>query len=882
MHFQVKLFLLVVLAVCRSWQAAGAATFESLHEFVLPGAQPLTALVEGSDGNFYGTTVAGGPEDAGTIYRMTPAGGLTTIYNFTASTGSGPAASLIRGTDGLLYGTASAGGTNGFGMVFSISLTGQFTSLVNFTGTAGAAKGSIPAGLVQHSDGNFYGLTQAGGTGGFGTVFKLTSAGLFSTLLEFTGTTGVAKGAEPVGALTFNGSTLYGVTKAGGANGLGVIYKLTTAGAYTLMTEFTGTTGTRLGSAPAAGLFYNAADTALYGTTEYGGSNTDFGTAFKITTAASPVFTTLRNFADATGSQPMGPLVKGADGLFYGTTAGGGTNGSGVIFKMTTGGVPTVLVNFTGASGLVTGAASRAGLVLGTDGNFWGATSAGGGGNRGNVYKVTPAGGFTNLGNFSTALGWNPAGAPVAESATTWLCPLLEGGGAGAGTMVRLTFTNAVASVAAVADFGGAAGAAPSGGLLKVGTDFYGVTTAGGGSNRGTTYIYNASGLNLVANHSVGIGSAAEGPLVRGQDGALYGSSREGGSVSLGSLTRVTTAGGRTRLVSFTGSSGAVKGQRPRGPLALAANTYFYGLTESGGSANAGTLFRLSAAGTPTVLAEFTASGPRTPLGGLVTGTDGFLYGTTSLGGTTNGGTLLRVDPSTNTWSAVAEFTSLTGTQPVGTLTVGPDAALYGMTAAGGTGGMGTVFRYEALTGLTTLISFTGNGGNAPGRPATSVGSNPVAGGLSFTPSGELLGFTAAGGTNGGGVVFRVADAMPAYSRWKLAHLGSALAADSADADGDGIPNLVEYAQGTLPTVADPGGGMKVAQAGNDLQLTFQKCLGAGDVVLSVQQSPTLAGNWTPTPITPQVIATEGPICTLQLTVPFSPGHQFYRLTATH
>jgi uncharacterized repeat protein (TIGR03803 family) len=880
MHFQVKLILLLVIAVCRSWQAAGAATFESLHEFVLPGAQPLSALVEGADGNFYGTTVAGGPEDAGTIYRMTPAGVLTTIYNFSSAVGSGPAASMIRGTDGLLYGTASAGGTNGFGMVFSISLTGQFTSLLNFTGTVG---GSIPAGLVQHSDGNFYGLTRAGGANGFGTVFKLTSSGVFSTLLEFTGTSGAAKGAEPVGALTFSGSTLYGVTKAGGANGLGVIYKLTTAGAYTLMAEFTGSTGTRLGSAPSAGLVYNTSDSALYGTTEYGGSNTDFGTAYKITTAASPVFTTLRNFAHATGSQPMGPLVKGADGLFYGTSAGGGTNGFGVIYKMTTGGVPTVLVHFTGPTGLATGAASRAGLMLGTDGNFWGATSAGGGGNRGNVYKVTPAGGFTNLANFSSALGWAPAGAPVAESATTWLCPLVDGGANGAGTMVRMTLDNAVVSVAAIADFGGTAGSAPSGGLLKVGTDFYGVTTAGGASNRGTTYVYNAAGLNLLANHSAGIGSAAEGPLVRGQDGALYGSSREGGSVSLGSLTRVSTAGTRTRLVSFTGSSGAVKGQRPRGPLALAANTNFYGLTESGGSANAGTLFRLSAAGTPTVFAEFAASGPRTPLGGLVAGTDGFLYGTTSLGGAADGGTLLKVDPSTNTWSAAAEFTAVTGTQPVGTLTVGPDGALYGMTAAGGSSGMGTVFRYDALTGLTNLISFTGNGGSAPGRPASSAGSNPVAGGLAFTPSGALFGFTASGGTSGGGVAFRVADAMPVYNRWKLEKLGSAVAADTADADGDGIPNLLEYAQGTLPTVADAGSGMAVGRAGNELQLTFRKSLAAGDVVLTVQQSATLNGNWTTTTLTPQVIATEGSICTLQLTVPVvAPGHQFYRLNATH
>ncbi len=128
-------------------------------------------------------------------------------------------------------------------------------------------------------------------------------------------------------------------------------------------------------------------------------------------------------------------------------------------------------------------------------------------------------------------------------------------------------------------------------------------------------------------------GSLSKGPFITGTDGALYGISREGGTSNRGTIYKLTTAGVRTRLVSFTGTRGAAKGQRPRGPLALGPDGNFYGVTERGGAADAGTLFRMKASGTLTVLAEFTAGGPRLPLGGLITGGDGKFYGTTSVGG---------------------------------------------------------------------------------------------------------------------------------------------------------------------------------------------------------------------------------------------------------
>ncbi len=855
------------------------ASYEVLEEFIQPGAQPLAALVDGGDGNLYGTTVDGGAFGQGTIFSITPTGDLTTIHSFSGPDGRAPASALIRASDGFLYGTASSGGAQDFGLIFRISTTGAFASLHSLTGASGVAKGSVPGTLVQHANGNFYGVTQAGGAAGFGTVFCLTSAGIFTTLLEFTGTGGLTKGAEPVGALTFNGTTLFGVTKSGGASDKGVIYKVTTSGAYTLMTEFTGVSGTRLGSAPAAGLFLNPTDSTLYGTTEFGGTN-DLGAAFKITTTASPTFTSLRSFADATGSQPVGTLARGSDGALYGVAAGGGTNGFGALYRITTAGTYSVLANFSGSSGAAIGAVGRAGMLLASDGNLWGTTSAGGLGTRGNIYKISEAGTFLSVALFENPLGWTPVGPPLADSGG-WLVPMRSGGPNGQGSLARKQVGSAATLAGA---FDTSNGAEPVGGLTRVGGDVFGVTTSGGSSNRGSTFRYNSTtGVTLVANHTTPGGVLAEGQLVRGEDGALYGTAREGGATSRGSLWKVTLAGTRNRLISFAGTAGSAKGERPRGSLALAPNTSFYGVTQSGGVANAGTIFRLSALGTLITLAEFTASGPRAPLGGLLLGTDGKIYGTTSLGGTNDAGTLIRIDPSTDSWSVLASFSTSVGETPAGGLAEGPDGALYGMTTAGGAEGYGSVFRYAAASGLSVLISFTGSAGSAPGLPSSGLGNDAPLGGLAFDQDGSLLGTAPAGGTWGGGVIFRIPDAVPPYFRWKWSQLGSITAGDDADADSDGFPNIIEYAQGTDPTNAASHGILKATPDGGNICVWFPRDSAAADVTLAVQESTTLASNsWAIVPNPPTVIETNGSIHTMCLQMPVSGvPRKFFRLMAS-
>ncbi len=172
----------------------------TLHNFCsqtssADGSSPSAALILGTDGNFYGTTFGGGNtpcgSGCGTVFKITSAGKLTTLHKFCSLSacqdGANPYAGLVEGTDGNFYGTTSAFGTNSLGTVFKITPGGQLTTLHTF----GFTDGATPFGqLIQATDGNFYGTSSSGGTGGDGTIFKMTPSGSLTTLYNFSGTDG--------------------------------------------------------------------------------------------------------------------------------------------------------------------------------------------------------------------------------------------------------------------------------------------------------------------------------------------------------------------------------------------------------------------------------------------------------------------------------------------------------------------------------------------------------------------------------------------------------------------------------------------------------------------------------------------------------------------
>jgi uncharacterized repeat protein (TIGR03803 family) len=346
------------------------------------GARPEAGLVQGSDGNFYGTAFlggSGGPDGTeGTVFKINTNGALTNLYSFTGyNDGGQPEAGLVQGSDGNFYGTTLKGGTNYQGTVFKISTNRALTSLYSFTdGNDGAQP---YAGLVQGSDGNFYGTTSSAGTNGLGTVFKINTNGALTTLHSFNGTND--GGGPKAGLVQGSDGNFYGTTYGGGTNGYGTVFKISTNGALTTLYSFNDTND---GGFLYAGLVQGR-DGNFYGTTSEGGTN-GYGTVFKISTNGA--LTSLYSFTGPDGYLPTAGLVQGSDGNFYGTTSTGGTNGGyGTVFKISTNGVLTSLYSFSGMSS--DGAVPEAGLVQGRDGSFYGTTWSGGTNFQGTVFRLT-------------------------------------------------------------------------------------------------------------------------------------------------------------------------------------------------------------------------------------------------------------------------------------------------------------------------------------------------------------------------------------------------------------------------------------------------------------------------------------------------------------
>jgi uncharacterized repeat protein (TIGR03803 family) len=221
--------------------SAGALT--PLYSFTngADGAQPDASLILGGDGYFYGTTTAGGTNGAGTVFKMSVFNALIPLYSFTnGMDGAQPLAALVQATNGLFYGTTQYGGQYGSGTVFTITTNGAFTVLYPFTGGIDGA--SPAAALATGSDGNFYGTTYAGGFNGNGAIFKLTPQGALTPLYAFSGGT---DGASPYAVLApGSDGDFYGTTQLGGQDGGGVAFKINVYSSAPTITSITRTSGT--------------------------------------------------------------------------------------------------------------------------------------------------------------------------------------------------------------------------------------------------------------------------------------------------------------------------------------------------------------------------------------------------------------------------------------------------------------------------------------------------------------------------------------------------------------------------------------------------------------------------------------------------------------
>lgn len=383
------------------------------------GAFPYGGVIEGNDGNLYGMTEGGGQDFVGTIFRLTFAGHMTTLYNFPNSPGPAePVGSLVVAQDGNFYGTAAVGGENGDGAIFLLnSNSGVVKDVYSF---ADGSDGAIPtSALVQGTDTNFYGTAYEGGSYSYGSVFQMTPGGTLTSLYSFTG---AADGGYPyAGVIQGADGGFYGTTTDFGT-GFGTVFRVDTNGNFNTLVSFDGTNG----AFPQAGLIQGV-DGKLYGAAFAGGSNDD-GTIFCLTTNGA--LTTLFSFGLTNGSNPAAALTQGTDGNLYGTTSIGGAGGQGTVFRITTNGALTTLVWFDGLNG----ADPEAPLIQASDGNLYGMTAQGGtgfnpsaGGGNGTVFRVTgitgaaPAGIRLNIlpQGSNVVLTWTGGASPYQVKVTT-------------------------------------------------------------------------------------------------------------------------------------------------------------------------------------------------------------------------------------------------------------------------------------------------------------------------------------------------------------------------------------------------------------------------------------------------------------------------------
>jgi uncharacterized repeat protein (TIGR03803 family) len=388
------------------------------------GAAPEAALVQATNGEFYGTTLSGGtanyngrPVNAGTVFKITPSGHLTTVHSFCddmntageCADGNYPYSGLMQATNGILYGTTGEGGAQNSGTVYSLTLSGAETVLYNFCKVKGAhdmcLDGNDPlGGLVQATNGFLYGTTFFGGTsttayqyGAGGTVFRITPAnalhGSIETLHSFCNEVNCADGGGPEYSLIqapsgeLYGTTLYGGT---GFDLNGTVFKVTPGGIEALLYSFIDPPillECPVGSEPNG--LVQATDGNLYVSTVYCGDN-DGGVVVQVAPSGLALQIYEFGFGDncsvncyANGASPN-TLIQATDGNFYGTTSESGNvgtgvnNGQGTIFKLTSEGVLTTLYTFCSKARCADGADPAGALVQGTDGDFYGTTYQGG------------------------------------------------------------------------------------------------------------------------------------------------------------------------------------------------------------------------------------------------------------------------------------------------------------------------------------------------------------------------------------------------------------------------------------------------------------------------------------------------------------------------
>jgi uncharacterized repeat protein (TIGR03803 family) len=723
-------FVIVALAMSLLAQARAQNTFETLHS-ANASLEPNGELVEGSDGDFYGTTSGGGRNGVGSVFKITPAGLLTVLHSFDGTTGVYPQAGLVQGTDGAFYGSTRGNGYALEGTLFRITSHGEFTTLHVFNGSNGEAPNG---GLVRGGDGALYGTTLRGGSHNKGTVFKITLAGKLTTLHSFNGT----KGAFPVsGLVQGRDGTFYGATSRGGADDGGTVFKITSMGVLTVLSESRGFSEKFLLGNDGAFYVMDRSQviamseagvlTVLYTISSYDGyfegrlaqdgAGNLYGVINDFSAVPSKVFKLspdgafdlLYTFSREDGHTVLGGLTLGSDGALYGTAAPYDGD-HGTVFRMTPDGTFTLLHSLISPDGN----GSRA-LLQDSHGNFYGITEQGGAFGQGTVFKITTDGVHTVLHSFDDDWFALPQAGLVQDDDGNLY------GLAGIKSIYwddhrsRAFKISTDGNLTELASFWGQ----PVSELVKGSDGCFYCATYRIYDDAGPVLKITPSGDMTVLHTFVGSPEPAQNVgMIQGRDGDIYGTTDFMGDAGndvwgYGRVFKITPAGVFTTLHVFNGADGS----SPRAKLVQGSDGTLYGTTEYGGIHNRGSLFKITPAGEFTTLHSFNGTDGERPRTQLVLGSDGHLYGACNVSyqypDLYSYGTVFKISPA-GKFANLVFFRRTKTIRSADTLVGGADGNLYGVSRWGGSESRGALFQITPAGKCTLLHSFRGDDGSYP------------------------------------------------------------------------------------------------------------------------------------------------------------------------
>jgi uncharacterized repeat protein (TIGR03803 family) len=681
--------------------------------------------------------------------------------------------------EGFLWGVLGSTDLSDGGIYKVNAATGELTTMVRFTGDTGARPGKDPRDrLVTDNAHNLWGVTRFGGLSGYGTIYKINiRTGQFTTVVQFTGSTGTAPGSDPSAPLVDDGAGYFwGTSSAGGADGLGNVFKIhKVTGVMTEVAHFVSGGG----SSP-QGLDVREGD-YFWGTAAGGGAGSN-GTVFKVNIDTG-VLATVIEFTGSAGARPgfipSGQLASGGPGSIIGTTLYGGASDNGTLYRVNTvTGAHTLLAEFTGSAGAYPGTSPDSVLLNDGAGSVWGVTSVSGEDfDYGSFFRVNTASGTVTVTRFTGSEGNVKGAEPLAGLLDAGNGVLLgttsKGGTDYAGTVFSLN--RASGALTTIANFdrfdSNLSGYYPIGGLTAdAGGTLWGVT-AGGQNNsvRGTVFKFNPATNALStpyqftsADPFADIGENPGAGLVF-DSGFLWGTTLEGGDSFWGTVFKISAS---TNAVTWV-SHFDYWARNPGSPLVKDNFGNFFGITGRGGANEGGTIFKVKASnGELTHIADMPTSNSISR-SALVVDSLGYLWGTTAGGGAADYGTIFYVHPTLGQIYPVVEFSGSEGPNkgayPVGGLVRDADGNFWGTTSGGGASNYGTVFKLDSLGTLTTVAEFTGSSG-------ILKGSNPEAT-LVADASGILWGSTSGGLSGGYGTIFKV-DPVAAVAKHVLEFTG--------------------------------------------------------------------------------------------------------------